>query len=171
MADYWLSIWDADRYPKRTSIVPSKIKALLPGLIIFSVLPGASVRVRMAGTGFYNLLKQELTGQDWLVRTPAADRDQRLAVFSDVARGAAALGRWTFADGSIHHIRCEKLLLPLSPAAGEDEIPALGFIDWTAASGGHGGDLQSIPLPRILGAFPAAANSEGETAGKVSSHG
>ena len=152
IADYWLSGWDADGYPARASIAPSKIKPLLPGVVLFHVVPGQSVMVRMAGTNLYALLKTELTGKDWLAVTRREHRNARLSAFSAVARGSIALGRWTFPQENRRAIRCEKLLLPLRPALGADEIPVLGFIDWTpSATEDPDISLKTVPLPEIVG--------------------
>ena len=151
IADYWLSIWDGDCLPARAAIAPTQIKSLLSGVIIFRVVPGQSVTVRMAGTGHYALLKFELTGQDWLAATPHKDQSARLAILSAVARGAMALGRWRFRQKLGKEIHCEKILLPLRPEAGGSDVSVLGFIDWGPRAD-YGADisLQEIPLPHII---------------------
>jgi hypothetical protein len=151
IAEYWLSIWDGECLPARASIAPTQIKPLLSGVIIFRVVPGQSVTVRMAGTGHYAVLKFELTGQDWLAATSRKDQAARLAILSDVARGGMALGRWIFPQKFGREIRCEKLLLPLRPESGDSGIPVLGFIDW-APGIEYGADisLQKIPLPDAI---------------------
>jgi len=166
IAQHWLSLWDGDRCPGRASILPANIKTLLPGLILFRVTPNRSVTVRMAGTSFYPMLQLELTGKDWLAHTPDADRHTRLAVFSDVANGAIAVGRWIFHPGTLREVRCEKLLLPLSPAPGDDGIPVLGFVDWMGGAGSHDVDLKQIPLPRILGEFSTAVSGNAREEGR-----
>ncbi|HEX4270478.1 MAG TPA: PAS domain-containing protein [Rhizomicrobium sp.] len=152
IADYWLSIWDGDECPARDAVTPAPIKDLLPGLIFFQVVPDRSVTVRMAGTDFLNLLKFELTGSDWLAVTPLQDRDERLTVFSRVARGNIAFSRWTFSHYWQGETSCEKLLLPLRARPGTEGIPILGFVDWPAA-GIQPDDqpsLAAIPPPQIL---------------------
>lgn len=151
IADYWLSLWDADGPPPRASIAPSQIKPLLPGVMIFRVAPGRSVTVRMAGTNLYALLKFELTGSDWLSTTPCRDRSRRLAVFSDVAQGNVALGRWNFPQRFHRSVRCEKLLLPLRPIADDDGVAVLGFVDWAPGFAEDSDvSLKAIPLPEVL---------------------
>ena len=120
--------------------------------MFFRVVLGRSVTVRMAGTNLYALLKQELTGKDWLAVTCREDREARLSVFSDVARGSIALGRWAFPQDARRVIRCEKLLLPLRPALGDTEIPVLGFIDWTPTLAEDPDIcLKTAPPPEIIG--------------------
>lgn len=105
----------------------------------------------MAGTHLYKLLNFELTGADWLAITPRRDRDARLAVFSDVASGGIALGRWTFPQDGHRAIRCEKLLLPLRAGAGDDAVAVLGFIDWIPSTAQNPDvRLKNIPSPELL---------------------
>lgn len=127
IADYWLSLWDGDDLPPRQAISPAAIKDLLPALIFFEVVPAHSVRVRMAGTDFGQLLKFELTGRDWLAVTPQHDRAERLAVFSAVAEGAIAVNRWTFPHYWLGETVCEKLLLPLKPLPAPTSFPFLAL--------------------------------------------
>ena len=49
-ANYWLSLWEGDELPERSKFSPSKIKPLLPFLLVFDVVPDESVTVRLAGT-------------------------------------------------------------------------------------------------------------------------
>ncbi len=150
IAEYWLSLWDEDNLPARRAIAPSRIKDLLPGLIFFQVVPDRSVTVRMAGTDFCTLLRQELSGADWLQATPPSDRAIRLGVFSAVARGAVGLGQWRFSHPWLSTVCCEKLLLPLRPEP--PGAPVLGFVDWTALrrSCNRETDLDVIAPPQIL---------------------
>lgn len=155
IASYWLSLWDDNvSLPTRGAIAPSQIKPLLSGIIVFQVVPGRSAHVRMAGTDFCTLLKFEPTGMDWLAITPAADRTERLRVFSSVARGAIGRNRWRFLRPGADDAGCDKLLLPLKPEGGG--IPILGFVDWSAVR--HAGtgprSLQAIGVPRALEDIP-----------------
>ncbi|HEY0266078.1 MAG TPA: PAS domain-containing protein [Rhizomicrobium sp.] len=152
IALYWLSLWDGDILPARAAIHPGDIKDLLPGLIFFEVVPRRTVTVRMAGTDFCTLLKRELTGADWLQATPQPDRATRLAVFSQVARGAIGFGRWNFSRPWHGMIACEKLLLPLRPEPQLRGVPVLGFVDWSPVRHGRDRDpvLDAIAPPQIL---------------------
>ncbi len=152
IAEYWLSLWYDDNLPARGAINPSQIKDLLPGVILFQVVPNLAVRVRMAGTDFCTLLRRELTGADWLQATPQADRAIRLDVFSDVARGAVGFSQWRFSRPWHGTVSCEKLLLPLAPEPGLPGMPILGFVDWTALRQSHDRepDLGVIAPPHIL---------------------
>jgi hypothetical protein len=155
LADYWLSLWRDNALPARDTIDPARIKGLLPGVIIFEVVPDRSVKIGLAGTDFRTALKVELSGADWLARTPPKDRAERLRVFSAVARGAIAFNRWCF----IHNVpgvgvaACEKLLLPLQAGNDKAITPVLGFVDWSDARRKSGCkiSLDHVAPPEIVG--------------------
>src|SRR5579864_936792 len=155
IADYWLSIWDGDLLPRRGCINPASIKSLLPGVIIFEVVPGASVTVGLSGTDFQSALKCELTAADWLNRTPLKDRTQRLRIFSQVAQGAIGFNRWCFTHAlqGVGVAICEKLLLPLRPDRNDAANFVLGFVDWsdTRQKFGCKIDLEHIAPPELIG--------------------
>ena len=89
LANYWLSLWQGDALPARAQFRPGKLKALLPYLIMFDIVPDESATVRLAGTGFRRILGEDITGRDWLAMTTARHRPVRLRNLSAVARGAA----------------------------------------------------------------------------------
>jgi hypothetical protein len=153
IADYWLSIWDGDLLPQRGRVQPVRIKSLLPGVILFDVVPNKSVKVRLAGTEFWSILKLQLTGGDWLAMTPLRDRAERLRIFSDVARGGIGFNQWGFEIEQRGMAVGEKLLLPLLGGPGDAAIPVLGFVDWVRAPEYCGGglSLERIARPALLG--------------------
>ncbi|HEY4273862.1 MAG TPA: PAS domain-containing protein [Rhizomicrobium sp.] len=155
LADYWLSLCSDTALPQRDSIDPARIKALLPGIIIFEVVPDVSVRVGLSGMDFRGALKIELSGADWIARTPAKDRAERLKIFSQVARGAIAFNRWCFTHNvpGVGVAMCEKLLLPLRARTGIPAIPVLGFVDWndTRQKSGCNISLEHIAPPELIG--------------------
>jgi hypothetical protein len=155
LADYWLSLCRGTALPQRDSIDPARIKPLLPGIIIFEVVPDVSVRVGLSGTDFRAALKVELSGADWIARTPAKDRAERLKVFSEVARGAIAFNRWCFTHDipGVGVAMCEKLLLPLAARKEAREIPVLGFVDWsdTRTKTGCNIGLNHLAPPELIG--------------------
>src|SRR5262249_36640902 len=65
-AAHWLSLWDGDALPPGARFSPAKLKAFLPGLLKFEVVPDTRVIVRLAGTGYSNVLKKDPTGSDWI---------------------------------------------------------------------------------------------------------
>jgi hypothetical protein len=155
IADYWLSIWDGDLLPGRSCINPASIKPLLPGVIIFEVVPGMSVTVGLSGTDFQSALKCELTAADWLNRTPLKGRAKRLRIFSQIARGAIGFNRWCFTHDvqGVGVAICEKLLLPLRPDGDDAAICVLGFVDWSDARQKFGCriNLEYIAPPELIG--------------------
>jgi hypothetical protein len=153
IAEYWLSIWDGDLLPQRGRVEIARIKSLLPGVILFDVVPNKSVKVRLAGTEFWSILKLQLTGGDWLAMTPLKDRAERLRIFSAVARGAIGFNQWGFEIEQRGMAVGEKLLLPLRGNAEDTAIPVLGFVDWMRSPEYCGGglSLERIARPALLG--------------------
>lgn len=92
-AAHWLSLWDGDALPPSARFSPAKLKAFLPGLLKFEVVPDTRVIVRLAGTGYSYVLKKDPTGSDWIAAAPEHHRATRLKVFSTIARGAMMLRR------------------------------------------------------------------------------
>ena len=155
LADYWLSLCSDTALPQRDSIDPARIKSLLPGIIIFEVVPDSSVRVGLSGMDFRGALKVELSGADWIAKTPAKDRAARLKIFSQVAQGAIAFNRWCFTHNvpGVGVAMCEKLLLPLRGRKGLPAIPVLGFVDWsdTKQKAGCNISLDHVAPPELIG--------------------
>lgn len=135
LLDYWLSLCSGNTLPDRSAIRPADIKKLLPGLVIFDVVPGKSVVVRLAGTAFTMALGTELKGADWIGSAPESHRPQRLRLFSDVALGA--IGRVMRrveilpAGGSTF----EEVFVPCRADSVTGLYPVIGHTDWN--SGGE----------------------------------
>lgn len=66
---YWASRREPGRLPGRRSISPEDFKRHLPTVSLIDVLPSASeglardYRLRLAGTGLYDLFREEITGK------------------------------------------------------------------------------------------------------------
>jgi hypothetical protein len=114
LANYWLSLWRGDALPERSQFRPNKIRALLPNLLMFDVVPDKSVTVRLAGTGLRYILGEDITGRNWLELTRVHHRPTRLRNLSAVARGAvmSARRRVTMVAGD-DHIN-EEIVLPFA---------------------------------------------------------
>jgi len=114
---YWLSLWPGDALPDRASFNPAKLKHRLPEMILFDVVPGKSVTVRLAGTNIVRGLRMELKGCDWIAAAPPSFRAERLRNFTSIARGAIIVGQrrvpLNFGDSYV----CEEILLPFAPGA------------------------------------------------------
>lgn len=60
---YWSSLREQASVPPRRRLDPGGIKRLLPTVSLIEVLPDADFRVRLAGTGLYNVYGCEITGR------------------------------------------------------------------------------------------------------------
>ena len=98
-ADYWLSLWQDDDLPARASFSPARLKAILPSLLMYDVIPEQSVIIRLAGTGYDLILGPSLAGKDWIALTPEDYRATRLQTFSTIARGAVIEGDISVTSG------------------------------------------------------------------------
>jgi hypothetical protein len=133
VADHWFSLWNGDALPSRGQLKPADLKALLPDLLLFDVVPEKSVTVRLAGTNISKALGFELTGRDWLATAAPEHRDARLALFTAVARGAIGYGyrRVTMNYGG--DTCSEELLLPFAADPGSEIYELFAHIHWAKA--------------------------------------
>jgi len=163
LVDYWLSLCRENRLPDRTAIRPAEIKPLLSKLIIFDVVPGKSVKVRLAGTAFNYALGMELRGKDWIKITPKGHGPQRLRLFSDIAMGAIGRGKRVVEMLPAGEYSFEEIFLPCLPDEKAGVYPVLGHIDWnpgrefvkiksTEQAMGPPLAFEIIPLPAPIGA-------------------
>jgi len=129
VADYWLSLWQGDALPARSQFSPGRLKALLPHLLMFDVVPDESVTVRLAGTGYRQVLGEDLTGQDWIAKAPAHHRPVRLRNLTSVARGAVMGTHRRIAMVVGHDSVNEEIALPFAP---DDNgvHPIVAHVDW-----------------------------------------
>src|SRR3569832_2333028 len=67
LVEHWLSLWQGDALPPRAALNPARMKAYLPNMMLFNVVPDVSVHVRLAGTHFTHILGVDLTGVVWFV--------------------------------------------------------------------------------------------------------
>lgn len=62
---YWASRREGSRLPSRESIHPDHFKRHLPTISLIDVIPGQQdYRLRLAGTGLYNVYGREITGRN-----------------------------------------------------------------------------------------------------------
>ena len=126
---HWLSLWSGNALPDRATINPANLKPLLSNLMMFDVVPGTSVVVRLAGTMFNFVLGTELTGRDWIALAPADHRAERLRVFSDIAAGAIGRGVRTLTMNTGETRSCEEILLPFRGEKESDVRTVLAHIN------------------------------------------
>ncbi|HEY0106219.1 MAG TPA: PAS domain-containing protein [Rhizomicrobium sp.] len=117
LAAYWLALWQGGRLPPRAAFNPAMLKSFLPGIVLFNVVAGESVTVRLAGTRIAHILRQELTGVDWIAAAPPGHRATRLDVYTRIARGAMLAGHRRLATTDGEDYLCEEIVLPFAPDA------------------------------------------------------
>lgn len=117
LAEHWLSLWPGDALPPRAAFHPAHMKPYLPNILLFNVVPDASVTVRLAGTRYNHILGTELTGKDWLAAAPEHYRAVRLNLFNAIARGAVAMDHRLLAMSVGDDIVVEEILLPFAAEA------------------------------------------------------
>jgi hypothetical protein len=131
LVDYWLSLCFGDKLPERAAIRPADIKPLLAGLIMFDVVPGKSITVRLAGTAFNIAFGMELKGKDWVEIAPESYRPQRLRMFSDIAMGAIGRGKRRVEMLPTGDYCFEEAFLPCRAEPKSGIYPVVGHIDWS----------------------------------------
>jgi hypothetical protein len=159
LADHWLSLWKDRDLPERASFHPSRLKALLPALAIYDVMPERSVTVRLAGTLYNDVLGLEITGMDWIAMVPHEFQQTRLRLFSDMARGGIGRGFRSIELETGPPCDCHEFFLPFRADASTGVHPILGLVDWNpqqrftkiksrAQAMGASTAFEIIPLPR-----------------------
>lgn len=157
-AAHWLSIWDGDALPPGARFSPAKLKAFLPSLLKFEVVPDKRVTVRLAGTGYNYVLKKDPTGSDWIEAAPEDHRATRLKVFSTIARGAVLVAHRRIAMLHDDDFISEEILLPFAPDA-NGAVAVLGRVNFAS---GQFVRIRSVaqvtgdPLDHKLVPFPEA---------------
>ncbi len=132
LVHHWLSLWHGNVLPGRSAIKPSDLKSLLPNLIMFDVVPGRTVVVRLAGTNYNFVLGMELTGRDWIDLAPVEYRAERLRIFSDIAMGAIGRGVRSIEMKAGDRRSSEEILLPFRSDADGDAQLVLCHVDWSS---------------------------------------
>jgi hypothetical protein len=130
LVDYWLSLCQDDKLPDRSAFRPADVRPLLANLVIYDVVPGKSVTVRLAGTTFNIALGLELKGRDWVKLAPENHRPQRLRGFTDIAMGAIGRGLRRVEMLPTGYYTFEGIMLPCHADRNSDVHPVVGHIDW-----------------------------------------
>jgi hypothetical protein len=127
---HWLSLWNGNALPYRNAIKPADLKMLLPNLIMFDVIPGKSVFIRLAGTNFGFVLGMDLTGKDWIDLAPDEYKSERLRIFSDIAAGAIGRGVRSIEMNAGGSRPSEEILLPFRGDEDGGARLVLAHVDW-----------------------------------------
>jgi len=124
---YWSSLRADAPVPPRRRLDPGGIKRLLPTVSLIEVMPGDDYRMRLAGTGLYNVYGCEITGRRLgeVYNTAAADywRDELGRIVRDRRPGA---GVHNLAWKGASHLSLIWLRLPLATKGDEVDM-ILGY--------------------------------------------
>ena len=130
---YWAALKAAGRLPARRDLDPAEIKRLLPTLSLTDVLwdtPRSGLvdyRVRLAGTGLYNVYGREITGRRLGEVYSASAADYwRMELGRVVAERRPAVGAHNLAWRGAAHLSILWIRLPLA-ADGARVDMILGF--------------------------------------------
>ena len=125
---YWSSLRVDAPVPPRRRLDPNDMKRLLPTVSLIEALPGAGdYRVRLAGTGLYNVYGREITGRSFseIYNTAAAEywREELGRVVKDRRPG---VGVHNLAWRGASHLSLIWIRLPLV-TQGSDVDMILGY--------------------------------------------
>lgn len=138
MFSYWNSLKGEAPAPPRGKIDPGHMKRLLPTVSLVDVLRGDGLdyRVRLAGTGLYNVYGREITGLTLAeIYNTAAAEYWRHELSKVVREGKPGVGVHSLSWRGAAHLSIVWLRLPLMDKAGEvnmilgyDAVVGLGSI-------------------------------------------
>ena len=125
---YWASRRSGGKLPARRDLQPGDIKRLLPTLSLIDVdRAPLDFRIRLAGTGLYDVYGREITGRGLAdVYNSAAADYWRVELGKVVAEGRPAVGVHSLAWRGASHLSLLWMRLPLA-ANGRDVDMILGF--------------------------------------------
>ena len=129
VADYWLSLWREDP-PMRGQFEPRCLKAHIPAIGIFEVMPDDRVICRLAGSYLETALGYNLTGRDLLEVTPKEEREDRIRFTHAIVEGAIsfAMRRFSKSDGS--QIVVDEIALPFADVTSQSGRRYLFHSGW-----------------------------------------
>jgi hypothetical protein len=144
-----------DTLPMRSDFRPRGVAPLLTGIALFDVVANHSVTCRLAGTALRGALGVDITGKDWLALTKQAQRATRLARYSSIATGNAAISLIEAPHASGAVVTAEQVLLPFETEP-SGVCTVLMHVDWRPTfsdnlaeapeSGGLAREFRLIPL-------------------------
>lgn len=123
---YWSALRHAEALPSRRDIDPARIKRLLPTVSLIDVLDGGDFRVRLAGTGLYDVYGREITGKRLAEVYNTAAADYWRAELRTVLAGRPAAGVHNLAWRGASHLSLLWMRLPLA-ADGVNVDMILGY--------------------------------------------
>lgn len=130
VARSWLSSWSNEQPPGWLQFGERCDWRLKPGIACFEVHRGISVNCITAGGYFRLALGVDLTGQNILALTPAADRENRMERAWTIGNGAIQTGGRTFRSLFGRNERADELYLPLYDERDADLPAFLMHSNW-----------------------------------------
>lgn len=125
---YWARLRKGGRLPGRRDLDPGAIKRLLPTVSLIDVVGAAAdFRIRLAGTGLYDVYGREITGRRLAdIYSPAAAEEWRAELGRVVSDRRPAAGVHNLAWRGASHLSLLWLRLPLA-ADGANVDMILGY--------------------------------------------
>jgi hypothetical protein len=125
---YWAARKQGARLPGRRDLDPRTLKRLLPTISLTDVIrEPLEFRIRLAGTGLYDVYGREITGRSFAEIYNSAAADYWRAELAQVAlEGRPAVGVHNLAWRGASHLSLLWMRLPLA-ANGRDVDMILGF--------------------------------------------
>ena len=125
---YWAARRTVEKLPGRRDLDPADIKRLLPSLSLIDVLADPlDFRVRLAGTGLYDVYGREITGRRLAdVYNSAAADYWRVELTAVVKERKPAVGVHNLAWRGASHLSLLWLRLPLASNGGDVDM-ILGY--------------------------------------------
>ena len=118
IADYWLSLWTQSP-PTRSQFEPRHLKAHIPALGIFEVMPDDRVICRLAGSYLESALGYNLTGRDLLEVTPKEEREDRIRFTHAIVEGAISFALRRFLKPNGSQTVADEIALPFADITGQ----------------------------------------------------
>jgi hypothetical protein len=130
IAHYWLSLWNNDRPPRRSSFDVVRVRDLVKAIAIFDVRPGEGVFCRLAGTAYTFRFGFDITKKNWVDLTPKEKRPLRIERNTTIVSGAISSGQRRDPDRMGQDQWFSDVSLPFS---GENEDGSRSYLhhsDW-----------------------------------------
>ena len=130
VAQQWLAAWSDGRPPRGARFFAKCDGRNIPAFAIFEVSQGESLRCVLAGAYFGMALGFDLSGQNMLILTPAADRAMRMERAWSIGDGAILSGKRDISVGGAPATAHEEVYLPLADSSKESVRTYLMHTNW-----------------------------------------
>lgn len=130
LLDYWQGLRRGDAFPGRADIVPSRIKPILPFvMLVDAVGPPRRFRWRLLGTAITQIMDRDSTGQWFDELYPPEVLARMIEIYSlAIERRCPVRYTGTFDLAGKDHITFESLHLPLADEGGDIAMLMVGMV-------------------------------------------